>query len=633
MRLIPFMLVWAVLQVPSRGATVQFVQDAVNDVDGSPVGAVSSLSFVESGVGYETVAAPVEYGGLRLTHWSDSSSPSVSYRDPWGRSLNPATMVLDRNTTATAHYLPSGRDVDNDGVPDWYEIEYYGTLANDASSDSDGDGLSLLAELSGGTSPLFGDSSDAGGVSGADSGMVTVNLAGYATYVIASNPAGVVDQSAVAAPGTVVTTPDLAGNVQFGYWTIDGVRQADAWGVAYPVVSFTMGTEDVAAVAQLFAGDSDGDGIPDAYEQYHYGSLANDAASDSDGDGLSLITELSGGTSPLFGDRSDRGGVSWADSGMVTVNLAGYATYAFTSNPAGAVDQSAVAAPGTVVTTPDLSGNVQFGYWTIDGVRQADVWGVAYPVVSFTMDGKDRSGVAYLFAGDGDGDGIPDAFEQYYYGTTGNGASSDSDGDGLSLMAELSGGTSPLFGDRSDPGGVSWAQSGFVIVDANDSPTAVPLSLTRLSGTPMRISMASIVSAGASDPDGHALTVSSVGPSQQGANVRISGSSILYSPVNDQDDSFPYTVRDPGGLTATSTVNVRVVGLAGKIGSFTLNASGQPVMQFAGIPGYRYAIERSPDLTNWETIHSLTAPSAGLFQFTDPAAPGGSMYYRLRYVP
>ena len=39
------------------------------------------------------------------------------------------------------------------------------------------------------------------------------------------------------------------------------------------------------------------------------------------------------------------------------------------------------------------------------------------------------------------------------------------------------------------------------------------------------------------------------------------------------------------------------------------------------------------DLTNWETIHSLTAPSAGLFQFTDPAAPGGSMYYRLRYVP
>ena len=488
MRLIHFMLVWAVLQVPSRGATVQFVQDAVNDVDGSPVGAVSSLSFVESGVGYETVAAPVEYGGLRLTHWSDSSSPSVSYRDPWGRSLNPATMVLDRNTTATAHYLPSGRDVDSDGVPDWYEIEYYGSLANGAGSDSDGDGLSLMAEFSGGTSPLFCDGSDAGGVSWADSGMVTVNLAGYATYVIASNPAGVVDQSAVAAPGTVVTTPDLAGNVQFGYWTIDGVRQADAWGAAYPVVSFTMGTANVAAVAQLFVGDSDGDGIPDAYEQYHYGSLANDAATDSDGDGLSL-------------------------------------------------------------------------------------------------------------------------------------------------MAEFSGGTSPLFGDRSDPGGVSWAQSGFVIVDANDAPTAVPLSLTRLSGTPMRISMASIVSAGASDPDGHALTVSSVGPSQQGANVRISGNSILYSPVNDQDDSFPYTVRDPGGLTATSTVNVRVVGLAGKIGSFTLNASGQPVMQFAGIPGYQYAIERSPDLTNWETIHSLTAPSAGLFQFTDPAAPGGSMYYRLRYVP
>jgi hypothetical protein len=56
-------------------------------------------------------------------------------------------------------------------------------------------------------------------------------------------------------------------------------------------------------------------------------------------------------------------------------------------------------------------------------------------------------------------------------------------------------------------------------------------------------------------------------------------------------------------------------------------------MQFAGIPGFRYAIERSGDLTNWETVQTLTAPPAGLFQYTDPAAPGGSMYYRLRYLP
>jgi len=480
---------------------------------------------------------------------------------------------------------------------------------------------------------LFGDSSDPGGVAWADSGMVTVNLAGYATYALTSNPAGTVNQSAMAAPGTVVTTPDLSGNASFGYWEIDGVRQADAWGAAYPSASFTMAGNDVTGVAYLFAGDSDGDGIPDAYEQYYYGTLANGADADSDGDGLSLVAERAGGTSPLFGDSSDPGGVAWADSGMVTVNLAGYATYTLTSNPPGTVNQSAVAAPGTVVTTPDLSGNASFGYWEIDGVRQADAWGAAYPSASFTMSGNDVAGVAYLFAGDSDGDGIPDAYEQYYYGTLANGADADSDGDGLSLLAERTGGTSPLFGDSSDPGGVAWAQSALVVYDGNDAPTAVPLSLTRLSGTPMRISIASILAAGASDPDAQQLTVSAVGPSEQGANVRISGSSILYTPVNNQDDSFPYTVRDPGGLTATSTVSIRVLGHEGRIGSFSLNPSGQPTMQFAGIPGFRYAIERSGDLTNWETVQTLTAPPAGLFQYTDPAAPGGSMYYRLRYLP
>ena len=70
-------------------------------------------------------------------------------------------------------------------------------------------------------------------------------------------------------------------------------------------------------------------------------------------------------------------------------------------------------------------------------------------------------------------------------------------------------------------------------------------------------------------------------------------------------------MRDPGGLTATSTITVQVLSPAGKIGTFSLNSSGQPVMQFAGIPNFRYAIERSPDLATWQTVHTITAPAAG----------------------
>ena len=618
---------------PLPAATIQFAQTSINDLDASPIAAVSSLAFVESDLSYETTTAPAAFSNLRFTHWTNESSPGTAYRDAWGRSLNPAAFTLTQNTTATAHYLPATRDSDSDNVPDWFEIEFYGTLANSAASDTDSDGFNLLTEFSSGTSPLFGDSTSPGGIAYADSGMVTVNLAGYPTYTLTSNPPGTVNQSAVVTPGTVITTPDLSANATFGSWFIDGIRQADAWGAAYPSVSFTMAGTDRSGIAHLFPGDTDSDGIPDAYEQYYYGSLANPAESDTDGDGLDLVAERTAGTSPLFGDSTSPGGIAYADSGMVTVNLAGYATYSLTSNPPGTVSQSAVVTPGTVVTTPDLSANAAFGYWLIDGVRQADAWGAAYPAVSFTMAGTDRTGVAHLFPGDTDTDGVPDAYEQYYYGTLANPADTDSDGDGFNLLAERSAGTSPLFGDSSSPGGIAWAQSALLTVDTNDPPAASPATYTRLTGTPLRIRIPALLAASTSDPDGHTLTVSSVGPSTQGANVRISGSSILYSPTNNQDDSFPYTVRDPGGLTATSTITVQVLSPAGKIGTFSLNSSGQPVMQFAGIPNFRYAIERSPDLATWQTVHTITAPAAGTFSYTDPSPPSGSMYYRMRYLP
>jgi hypothetical protein len=394
-----------------------------------------------------------------------------------------------------------------------------------------------------------------------------------------------------------------------------------------------MANTDRSGVAQLFPGDTDNDGVPDAYEQYYYGTLANSAESDTDGDGLNLLAERAAATSPLFGDRSSPGGVAYADSAMVTVNLAGYATYNLTSNPPGTVNQSAVVPPDTVVTTPDLGANLSFGSWLIDGIRQADAWGVAYPAVSFTMTGTDRSGVAHLFPGDTDSDGVPDAYEQYYYGTLANPADADTDGDGFDLLAERAAATSPLFGDSTSPGGIAWAQSALLTVDANDPPAASPATYTRLTGTPLRIPIPALLAASTTDPDGHALTVSAVGPSAQGANVRISGSFILYSPANQLDDSFPFTVRDPGGLTATSTITVQVLSPAGKIGTFSLNSSGQPVMQFAGIPNFRYAIERSPDLATWQTVHTITAPAAGTFSYTDPSPPSGSMYYRMRYLP
>ena len=169
---------------------VNLVQTSTNDADGSTIGAVHSDQWLETAQTYTTDAAPMEWSGYRFTHWTYSSEPAANCRDAWGRSLNPVSLVLYENTTVTAHYLPATLDSDGDGVPDWYEIEYYGTLANGAVSDTDGDGLTLLQEYTAGTHPLYANATQEGGIAYADSNLVTYNIAGYPTYTLRSVPAG-----------------------------------------------------------------------------------------------------------------------------------------------------------------------------------------------------------------------------------------------------------------------------------------------------------------------------------------------------------------------------------------------------------------------------------------------------------
>ena len=453
-----------------KAAVVNLAQDSVNDTDGSTIAAVSSSQYLDTAVSYTTVVAPSLFSTThRFTHWTNSSAPTAVYRDAWGRSLNPISFVLLEDTTATAHYLSATRDTDGDSVPDWYEIEYFGNLSRSAIDDGDCDGISLLAESTAGSHPLYGNASQTGGVSFADSGTVTCNLAGYPSYSLRSVPAGTVSQTTVAPPGTLVTTPDLSADATFGYWTLDGARQLDAWGVALPQINFTMGSVNREAVAYLFAGDTDADGVPDAYEQYYYGTLANGASSDTDGDGISLVTERSSGSNPLYANTRQDGGVAWADSATVTVNLAGFFRYTLASTPAGTVNQSAIVADGTVVTTPEMTQS-SFGYWTLDGVRQLDAWGVALRQVSFTINGADRTAVAFLFNNDSDGDGVNDGFEQYYFGTLSNGATTDTDGDGRTLLAEFNSGGNPLYGESTQEGGIAWADSALVVVNQQIFP-------------------------------------------------------------------------------------------------------------------------------------------------------------------
>ena len=218
------------LGAAAHAATVSYIQTSVNDAGGATIGAVSSNQYLETGVSYSTVTAPASFSSYRFTHWTNSSYPATIYRDAWGRSLNPISFILLEDTTATAHYLPATRDIDGDGVPDWYEMEYFGNLANPASFDGDGDGISLLAEYRGGTHPLYGNSSQEGGVA-CGLGLGDVQFAGYPTYTLRSEPAGTVNQSAICAAGHGHHTPSLAAKrpSATGRWTACGSRIRGAW--------------------------------------------------------------------------------------------------------------------------------------------------------------------------------------------------------------------------------------------------------------------------------------------------------------------------------------------------------------------------------------------------------------------
>lgn len=51
--------------------------------------------------------------------------------------------------------IPAALDTDNDGMPDRWELYYFGTLDRDGTGDFDGDGLSDLFEFQGGGNPTL----------------------------------------------------------------------------------------------------------------------------------------------------------------------------------------------------------------------------------------------------------------------------------------------------------------------------------------------------------------------------------------------------------------------------------------------------------------------------------------------
>lgn len=140
----------------------------------SPAGIINISGTQEQG----TVATtPNLWGqttsGYRFAYWLYGDLPQS---DSNGQALGQLSITLDNDQTATAVYLLETEDSDSDGIPDWYEWNYYTGLTQDGSTDTDGDGWTLAQEYARGYHPLRDDTLVEGGVSRRLSASLSINL-------------------------------------------------------------------------------------------------------------------------------------------------------------------------------------------------------------------------------------------------------------------------------------------------------------------------------------------------------------------------------------------------------------------------------------------------------------------------
>jgi len=195
-----------------------------------------------------------------------------------------------------------------------------------------------------------------------------------------------------------------------------------------------------------------------------------------------------------------------------------------------------------------------------------------------------------------------------------------------SIMQTLNSGLNWYFGDLTSYGRIK----------VNRSPVSGPtLYFTNTPGAQLQIPIASLA-AGASDPDGDAVTLSGINlTTTNGVTLVTNETTISYSNNANPADSFNYTISDGHGGSATGAVVIAASTVGQFISPPSVNASSV-TLHFAGGPGLTYYVDRSLNLpTDWLAISTNIVPANGIVDYIDDfhdlSGPPSSSFYRLRW--
>lgn len=448
----------------TRTEVLYLIQNAATQVrlreTSLPPGAVNQTRIVAKGAPVTLSTPPSPMSGWRFTGWLLNGT-----RFDTNAAVQPITILPLVDMEMVARYTLESLDSDDDGEPDWKEWLWYEALANDATSDTDGDGFTWAQEDVRGFCPIAADTLAAGGLSRSRTPVLYAQTSGQLAFRQTSTPATILEQTDSFASGTVIAVPDKTGLTSYGYkfawWDLNGVRQTNASGASVGTFTFTLTTPSTATAHYIDPTvDTDNDGILDWYEWNYYGSLEFGPNDDTDGDGFTFAQEIARGQSPQSVDTLMPGGLSRTRASLVAASATPRLAFHQTSNPATIIEQTDYYAPGTVITVPDKTGkvasNYQFAWWDLDGTRQQDASGVALGTFSFVLNQNSMATAHYVDPTlDTDGDGIPDWHEWTYYGNLAQNATSDTDDDGFNFAQEIARAQSPRVADLLVHGGIS----------------------------------------------------------------------------------------------------------------------------------------------------------------------------------
>ena len=137
------------------------------------------------------------------------------------------------------------------------------------------------------------------------------------------------------------------------------------------------------------------------------------------------------------------------------------------------------------------------------------------------------------------------------------------------------------------------------------------------------------------DPELGPLLLTSVSPtSQSGASVTWLAGQVTYQPVAGflGSDWFTYTVADNGGETAQGRVDVLVYsGALPAMGRLTIAPQGATYrVRYCGPPAKTVQLQRSANLSTWETLLETLVPPHGIVEYPESTPPESGAYYRVR---